>query len=91
MFIPAPIDRDFVPYTKRPVLKRNAGLFVDGTGGRGRGVSGVVPQSALAWEGDCSKLSPGDYCYIGSCSQGSRQVRRCNADHNCGGLYSESC
>lgn len=30
MFVPAPIDKDFVPYTKRPVLKRNAGLFVDG-------------------------------------------------------------
>jgi hypothetical protein len=43
MFAPAPIDSDFVPYTKRPVLKRNAGLFVDGVG-RGRGTPRVVPQ-----------------------------------------------
>lgn len=30
MLTPAPIDRDVVPYTKRAVLKYNAGLFVDG-------------------------------------------------------------
>jgi hypothetical protein len=43
MFVPAPIDISFVPYTKRRVLKHNAGLFVDGTGGRG-GASLVAPQ-----------------------------------------------
>jgi hypothetical protein len=47
MFAPAPIDNDFVPYTKRPVLKRNAGLFVDGTAGRGRGTPRVVPQQQI--------------------------------------------
>jgi hypothetical protein len=49
MFVPAPIEKDFVPYTKRSVLRRNAGLFVDGTFGRGRTGSRVVPQ-----QGQCS-------------------------------------
>ena len=31
MLTPAPIDNDVVPYTKRPVFRRNAGLFVGGT------------------------------------------------------------
>jgi hypothetical protein len=44
MFTPAPIDHSFVPYTKRPKLKRNAGLFVDGRAGKGRGTARVVPQ-----------------------------------------------
>jgi hypothetical protein len=44
MFVPAPIDKDFVPYTKRPVLKQNAGLFVDGAAGRGRATPRVVLQ-----------------------------------------------
>jgi hypothetical protein len=46
MFAPAPIDSGFVPYTKRSVLKRNAGLFVDGTAGRGRGTPRVSLQQA---------------------------------------------
>jgi hypothetical protein len=44
MFVPAPIDMAFVPYTKRRVLKHNAGLFVDGTGGTGGSASRVAPQ-----------------------------------------------
>jgi hypothetical protein len=44
MFVPALMDKDFVPYTKRPVLKRNAGLFVDGAAGRRRGTVRVAPQ-----------------------------------------------
>ena len=51
MFVPAPIDKSFVPYTKRPMLRRNAGLFVDGGAGRGR----VVPQVAsCARKPDCT-------------------------------------
>lgn len=49
----APIDRNFVPYTKRPVFRRNAGLFVDGKGG-GRGASRVVPQGV--------DINTGMYC-----------------------------
>jgi hypothetical protein len=89
MFVAAPIDRNFVPHKKRSVLRRNAGLFVDGKTGSGRGASRVVLQAA--WEGDCSKLPPGAYCYIGSCRQGIRQVRKCDADRNCGGLEDEPC
>jgi hypothetical protein len=44
MFVPAPIDNDFVPYTKRSMMLRNAGLFVDGAATKGRGGSRVVPQ-----------------------------------------------
>jgi hypothetical protein len=46
MFVPAPIDDSDVLYTMRPKLKRNAGFFVDGTAGRGRGMPRVVPQQA---------------------------------------------
>jgi hypothetical protein len=51
MLAPAPIDSDFVPYTKRRVLKRNAGLFVDGAG-RGRATPRVTLQQ-LAWNFPC--------------------------------------
>jgi hypothetical protein len=44
MFVPGAIDFDFVPYTKRSRLRRNAGLFVDGARG-GSGGSRVVPQN----------------------------------------------
>lgn len=44
MFLPARIDNDFVPYTKRRVLRRNAGLFVDAGGPRGRDAARAVPQ-----------------------------------------------
>jgi hypothetical protein len=54
MFVPAPIDSDFLPYTKRPVLKRNAGLFVDGTARRGRGAR-VVPQNYQCGPNDIGK------------------------------------
>jgi hypothetical protein len=47
MFLPAPIDKDFVPYTKRPVLKRNAGLFIYGAA-RGSFGARVVPQRTQA-------------------------------------------
>jgi hypothetical protein len=73
MFTPAPIDKDFVPYTKRPVLKRNAGLFVDGGRGRGRGGARVVPQNrecAGQWNGKPCGYYPGMYCCDGECKFG---------------------
>jgi hypothetical protein len=51
MFKPAPIDKNFVPYTKRPRGKYSAGRFVDGGGGKGRSGAHVVPQG----EDDCPK------------------------------------
>jgi hypothetical protein len=57
MFVPAPIDKDFVPYTKRPVLQRNTGLFIRATARRGRGVSRVVPQA-----GECAGKPDGTPC-----------------------------
>ena len=74
MFEPAPIDREFLPYTKRPVLKANVGLFVDGAAGRGRGAARVVPQVASCagkrncW-GPCHIFPDGTalYCMDGEC------------------------
>ena len=40
----ASVDKDYVPYTKRPVLRRNAGLFVSVVG-RGRTGAQVALQS----------------------------------------------
>jgi hypothetical protein len=48
MIVRARIDKDFVPFTKRPILRRNAGLFVDGSG-RGRGGARVLAQT-----GECT-------------------------------------
>ena len=76
MFAPALIDRDFVPYTKRPVLRRNAALFVDGSGGRGHGAARVVPQlncvsyckdrttDGLACGANCAGTCSGPVCVI---------------------------
>jgi hypothetical protein len=44
MLLPVPIDNNFVPYTKRPVLRRNQDLFVDG----GRGGGGVAPAASVS-------------------------------------------
>ena len=44
MLAPALITRDFVPHTKRPVFRRNAALFVDGSTGKGSREARVVPQ-----------------------------------------------
>jgi hypothetical protein len=91
MYTPVSVDKDFVPYTKRPVLKRNAGLFVDGAAGRGGSVPRVFPQSSPPWEGDCSKLGPNAPCYIGSCIQGKYLYRTCDSDYNCGDVHEDSC
>jgi hypothetical protein len=57
MFAPAAIDKSFVPYTKRRVLRRNAGLFVDAKAGGSRSISRVVPQSA-----ECAGKRDGTPC-----------------------------
>ena len=45
MLTPAPIDKNVTPYTKRPVFKHNAGLFVEGKSSKSyHAASRVVPQ-----------------------------------------------
>jgi hypothetical protein len=52
MFRLAPIDNDFVPYSRRPVRKNNARLFV--TRGRRSRRAGVALQSSVFRPPDCS-------------------------------------
>lgn len=74
MFTPAPIGKSFVPYAKRPVLKHNAALFVDGAGGRGRASGRVVPQNAeCAGQPNGKRCGsyPNMFCCDGECKFGS--------------------
>jgi hypothetical protein len=67
VLLPVPIDNDFVPYARRPVLRRNQDLFVDG----GRGGGGVAP---------AAYVSPaGRFCLVdGDCDLGQRCIfNRC--------------
>jgi hypothetical protein len=57
MFVPNPIDKNYIPYTKRPVLRRNAGLFVDGKSRGSRSSGRVVPQIA-----ECAGKPDGTPC-----------------------------
>jgi hypothetical protein len=79
MFVPAPIDRNFKPYTKRHVLKRNAALFVSGTGGNGGGALRVVPQSQ-----ECMIKGPGAPCgcdpATGICIGTCNRLYQCEAN-----------
>jgi hypothetical protein len=61
MLAPALIDRDFVPYTRRPIFRRNAALFVDGSAGKGGGGSRVVPQCLTS----CEPRNQGMPCGVG--------------------------
>jgi len=73
MFAPVVIDKDYVPYTKRPVLRRNAGLFVRSLG-RSRGGAWVVPQNggcAGKPNGTPCGYYPGMACCDGECKFGS--------------------
>jgi hypothetical protein len=82
MFVPAPIDKNFVPYTKRPVLRRNAGLFVDATVAEGSGAPRVVPQViSCAGKPDCTpchRFPDGTqlYCLNGECVGTERDCPR---------------
>jgi hypothetical protein len=60
MFRPNPIAEDFVPYTKRIVLRNNADLFVDGVRSGGLGEARVALQQAPFTGGPCDK--PGTKC-----------------------------
>jgi hypothetical protein len=73
MLAPALIESDFIPYTKRRVVKRNAGLFVDGGAGRGGGTPRVVLQQApcvidcVGNEGRCCGVNGAGRCVGGIC------------------------
>jgi hypothetical protein len=76
----APIDNSYVPYTKRPVLKHNAALFVDGTRGRNYGGARVVRQSTC--EANCTIAAPGTRCWCGPCDPvtRTRPILRCHGN-----------
>jgi hypothetical protein len=67
MLLPIPIDKNFVPYAKRPVLRRNQDLFVDG----GRGGGGVAPAASVSPAGGFCRVNgdcpPGEICIFGKC------------------------
>ena len=65
MFVPAPIDKNFVPCSNRRVLRRHASIIIDGTGGKGGGgISRVVPQYTPCGAGSttCTPCGPGMVC-----------------------------
>jgi hypothetical protein len=67
VLLPVPIDDDFVPYAKRPVLRRNQDLFVDG----GRGGGGVAPAAYVSPAGGFCRVDrdcrQNEICYGGIC------------------------
>jgi hypothetical protein len=73
MFVPAPNDKNFVPYTKRPVLPHNAALFIDAGGGGAR----VVLQSM-----ECAGKPAGTRCGTLRCPDG-RPMLACNGNGGC--------
>jgi hypothetical protein len=65
MFVPAPIDKDFVPPSSRRVLRRHASVIIDGTSGKGSGgIPRVVPQFTPCGPGSnfCTPCGPGMVC-----------------------------
>ena len=74
MFRLAPIDKDFVPYSRRPVRRNNAGLFV---GGR-RKAAGVALQAPIT--------QPPGGCNSGDCCPPRGSGRKCNQYGWCGDL-----
>jgi hypothetical protein len=74
MFVPAPINKNFVPCSNRRVLRRHAGMIIDSTSGKGGGgIPRVVPQynscpPGSYCGGPCSPPRPGMACnHWGSC------------------------
>jgi hypothetical protein len=69
MYVPANRDPDSLPYTKRPVLRRNSALFVDGKGRSAGGAPRVVPQigQCVGREGLPCGYYPGMVCRGGEC------------------------
>jgi hypothetical protein len=77
MFRLAPIDNDFVPYSRRPVRKNNGDLFV--RGGRRGAAAGVALQVSAPYSPPyqpypCFGKRPGDSCGLGLI---------CNANLDC--------
>jgi hypothetical protein len=73
MIAPAAVDKDYVPYTKRRVLRGNAGLFVHAMG-RGRGSARVALQNggcAGRENGTPCGSYPGMACCDGECKFGA--------------------
>ena len=60
----APIDRDFVPYSQRPVRKNNMGLFVKSGRHGGGAPPAVALQSSVQCRYQCDSLNcpPGMVC-----------------------------
>jgi hypothetical protein len=71
MFVPAPIDDRYVPYTQRSLLKRNVGLLVDSGRVRGSGATSVAQLQATgmfcADKDDCVRCGYQRVCVNGSC------------------------
>jgi hypothetical protein len=78
MFVPAPIDKSFVPYSNRSVLRRNAALIIDaGGGGKGGGTSRVVLQS------ECAGKRFGTDCGAALCPDGQTSMFACDGHGGC--------
>jgi hypothetical protein len=68
---PAAIDKDYVPYTKRPVLQSNAGLFVAAIGRGGAGAHVVLQQAGgCVGKPNGTPCGPGMTCCDGQCIYG---------------------
>lgn len=73
MMEPISAKRGLVPYTKRQVLRRNAGLFVHSSARRGAGGTRVVLQNAECAgkpNGTPCGYYPGMVCCYGECKFG---------------------
>jgi hypothetical protein len=63
-----PIDDDFVPYAKRPVLRRNQDLFVEGDrGGGGVAPAAYVSPASYPYCSHRYQCRPGEHCVEGIC------------------------
>ena len=81
MFVPAPIDKEYVPYTKRAVVPSNAALFVDSPSPRRGATSRAVPQQSS----ECAVLGSGSPCGMVYTSNGQKYRRTCTPDGQCDG------
>lgn len=68
----APIEKDFVPYSRRPVRKNNAGLFVKG---------GKRKAAGVALQGPVGGCKPRECCGPGLRCDDDGNCR--NFDHTC--------
>jgi hypothetical protein len=70
----APMEKDFVPYSRRPVRKNNAGLFVKG---------GKRKAAGVALQGPPGGCNPGDCCPPRGSGLKCGQDGYCHPDHTC--------